>query len=101
MKYAKLASLLLPLVFPGAGSALAGDTTVYSEHTTTVRVHEHHQPFVYVGRAVESFLHWPRLLSEGIEGDRALFNRRGFLGTKEVPVEDCIISPADGVLVVR
>jgi hypothetical protein len=101
MKYAKLASLLIPLVVLSTGSALAGDTTVYAEHTTTVRVHQHHGPFVYLGRAVESFLHGPRLLSEGIEGDRVLVSRRGILVPKEVPVEDCIISPADRVLVVR
>jgi hypothetical protein len=97
MKHAKLASLL-PVVLLSAATALAGDA-VYTEHTST-RIHTHQtralwRPFVFVDRAWETFLHSPQILAEGIEGDRVLVNRRGILATREVPVEECIISPAD------
>lgn len=101
MKCAKLASLLLTVVFMAAGSALAGDT-VYRQQTTKTRLAVRHRgPFAFLGRVVESVLHSPQLLSEGMEGDRALVNQRGFLAPREVPVEDCILSPADDAFIVR
>jgi hypothetical protein len=54
-----------------------------------------HNPFVAIGRGVETFLHWPQILAEGIEGDRVLTGRHGFLAPREMPVEERIISPED------
>lgn len=100
MKNAKLALLLLSVVFVGAGSTLAGDGA-YVQQTTTIHVRQHRGPFAFLGRVCESVLHAPQILAEGIEGERALVNRRGFLAPREVPVEDCILSPADGVFTVK
>lgn len=102
MKYPKL-SLFLAAVLGSAASLQAGDTT-YSQHTVvrtrahweeSQRVHGWATPFVYIGRACDTFLHAPQIFAEGIMGDRALVNHRGILGPKEEPVEDRIISPAD------
>jgi hypothetical protein len=45
-----------------------------------------------VGRAVESFLHWPRILAETLYGDRPLVSRKGILALPETPIEDQIYS---------
>ncbi|MDR3406841.1 MAG: hypothetical protein P4L99_30430 [Chthoniobacter sp.] len=101
MKTAKLISILLPVVLGPAVSAMAGDSG-YTErtYTTTTHVQSHPcrgaaVPFCFLGRALETFLHAPQILSEGIEGDRALVNRRGVLAPREVPVEERIISPQE------
>ena len=101
MKYAKLAPILFSVVFVGAGSALAGDGGYVQHATTTIHVRQHRGPLAFLGRVGESVLHAPQILAEGIEGERALVNRRGFLAPREVPVEDCILSPADGVFTVK
>jgi hypothetical protein len=50
-------------------------------------------PVIFLGRAGGTFLHWPQILSETIEGDRALVNKRGVLGSRETPSEDTVYSP--------
>ncbi|MEI9896633.1 MAG: hypothetical protein WDN28_22925 [Chthoniobacter sp.] len=50
---------------------------------------------MFLGRAWETFLHSPQILSEGVEGDRALVNQRGVLAPREIPVEERIISPQE------
>jgi hypothetical protein len=103
MKHAKL-FLFLVAALASAASLQAGDTT-YSQHGTVIRTRTHWEqservhgwatPFIYIGRACDTFLHAPQIFAEGIMGDRALVNHRGVLGPKEEPVEDRIISPAD------
>jgi len=106
MKTAKLTTLLLPVVLSTVGSAMAGDSGYTTRTSTTISTHSKWEgqpravrvaasPFVFLGRALETFLHSPQILAEGIEGDRALVNQRGVLAPREVPVEDRIISPTD------
>jgi hypothetical protein len=97
MKIAKL-SLLLPVVILAsmASAQAGGDATYYHRESVTRCVKQkRHCPLGVVGRAAETFLHWPQIFAETIEGDRALVNKRGVLGTRELPVEERIISPED------
>jgi len=98
MKTSRLLLFLPVLVLASTASSFAGgDAGAYHHESTAVRIKEKHShnPFVYIGRGVETFLHWPQLLSEGIEGDRVLVNRYGVLAPREMPVEERIISSED------
>lgn len=98
MKIAQLASLLPLLFLAAALPARAGgdDTSFYHHESTTVSVQKKsHNPFVYIGRGVDTLLSWPRVLAEGLQGDRVLVNHRGIFATREIPVEERIISPED------
>jgi hypothetical protein len=106
MKATKLAFLFPLIILCSVLSARGGDSGYPQRTDTYVRVHSKWDekprairilgyPFVFLARAGETFLHSPQILSEGIEGDRALISKRGVLAAREVPVEDCIISPAD------
>ena len=97
MKIAKL-SLLLPVVILAsmASAKAGGDATFYHRESVTMCAKQkRHCPLSCVGRTVETFLHWPQIFAETIEGDRAFVNKRGILGTRELPVEERIISPED------
>jgi len=50
---------------------------------------------IFVGRTVESFLHWPRILAESCYGDRPVVSKKGILTLPETPIEDQIYSPGD------
>jgi hypothetical protein len=107
MKMKNLPFLPALVILSSAVSAVAGDSVSTQRVTTTtthilakwddqprtVRILA--SPFVFLARAGETFLHSPQILSEAMEGDRALVNKRGVLAPREVPVEDCILSPAD------
>lgn len=97
MKTAKLSLLLPVVVLASMVSAKAGDdTTFYHRESVTVCVKQKsHCPLACVGRAAETFLHWPQIFAETIEGDRAFTSKRGVLAPREVPAEERIISPLD------
>jgi hypothetical protein len=97
MKTTKLTLLVPVLVLAAAIQARAGDgTAFYHRESVKVCVKERrHCPFGIVARATETILHWPRILAEGIEGDRVCVSPRGILAPREMPVEDRILSPAD------
>jgi len=103
----KLTFLLAPIFLCIGASANAGDSG-FTQRTVSTSIHVHSRwddqpravriigyPFVLLARAGETFFHSPQILSEAMEGDRALINKRGVLAPREVPVEDSIISPAD------
>ena len=97
MKTAKFTLLVPVLVFAAAIQARAGDDTAFY-HRESVKIcvkQKRHCPFGFVARATESFLHWPQILAEGIEGDRVCVSHHGILATREIPVEERILSPAD------
>lgn len=97
MKIAKLALLLPVLAFAATLPAQAGDdASFYHRESVTVCVKQKkHCPLAAVGRGVDSFLSWPRILAEGLYGDRVLVNQRGIFATRELPVEERIITPGD------
>jgi hypothetical protein len=94
MKTAKLTLLLPVFVLASVLQARAGDGPgFYHRESVTICVKQkRHCPFLL---ATESFLHWPRIFAEAIEGDRACVSKRGILAPREIPVEERIISPAD------
>jgi len=107
MKMTKPALLFSSVMLCSVMSAVAGDSG-YTQHTTCActRVHSKWDdqprairilgfPFVFLGRVGETVLHSPQIPAEAMEGDRPLVSRRGVLAPREVPVEDCILSPAD------
>jgi hypothetical protein len=106
MKIALTPFLLPTIILCAVASATAGDSG-YSQHTSVVaRIHSKWDnqprairilgaPFVFFARAGETFLHAPQIPSEALEGDRLLVSKRGVLAQRDVPVEDCILSPAD------
>jgi hypothetical protein len=50
---------------------------------------------IAVGRAGESFLHWPRFFPETLYGDRPFVSKKGILVPRETPIEDQIYSPGE------
>ncbi len=97
MKTAKVTLLVPVLVLATVMPSKAGDETAFY-HRESVKVcvkQKRHCPFGFVARATESFLHWPQILAEGIEGDRVCVSHHGILAPREIPVEERIISPAD------
>jgi len=52
-------------------------------------------PIIFLGRVGNTLLHWPQILSETIEGDRAPVNKRGVLGVRETPSEETVYSPEE------
>jgi hypothetical protein len=106
MKMKNLTFLLAIVILSSVHSAVAGDSVYTHRVTTTTHTHSKWDdqpravhilaaPFIFLARAGETFLHSPQIFAEGIEGDRALVNKRGVLAPREVPVEDCILSPAE------
>lgn len=73
--------------------------TAMAWHTHTRReIHPHAlrvaaAPVIFLGRIAETFQHFPQIISETMQGDRALVNKRGPLGPREVPAEDTVYSP--------
>jgi hypothetical protein len=108
MKLAHLPLLLPAVIVCSVGSATAGsdDQGFYQYAYSHRRVHSKWDeqprsvhvlaaPFIYLGRACDTFLHGPQIFAETIMGDRALRNKRGILAPREIPSEDRIISPTD------
>jgi len=107
MNATKLILLLPAVILYSVMPATAGDSG-YTQHTaynsTHVRSKWDNQPravrilgfpFVLLARAGETFLHFPQIPAEAMEGERPLVSKRGVLAPRETPVEDCILSPAD------
>jgi hypothetical protein len=53
-------------------------------------------PVILLGRTFGTLIHWPQILSETIMGERAVVNKRGVLGTREIPAEDRYFSNEEG-----
>jgi hypothetical protein len=96
-----LSPFVLTMLLVSALPGRAGESTYERQTVVTTRTHSKSEPgvlrvlaapFVFLGRAAETVLHSPQLLSEGIMGDRPLVGRHGILAPRDIAPEDRIVS---------